>query len=157
MKASMQAGLVLILAVAAGVAFGDERKVVFDLRAGDPGRMEARLVGDIKYMAAHYRKQDMDFKAVVVVSGRAYKYFIDDLENSPYRDEEGISELQEKFRPLLRELNDNYGVTFEMCEVGMRDRNIQPETLYSYVNADKLQAVYLIDWQTKGYAYVPVN
>ena len=157
MKATIQTGLVLLLAVIASEAFGEERKVVFDLRAGDPGRMEARLVGDIKYMAEYYENLDLDFKAVVVISGRAYKYFIDDVENSPFRDEAGISALQDKFRPLLQELNDDYGVTFEMCEVGMKDRNIEAKTLYSYVNADKLQAVYLIDWQSKGYAYVPVN
>ena len=135
----------------------EERKVVFDLRAGDPARIDARLVGDIKYMADHYKERNIDFKAVVVISGRAYKYFIEDLENSPYNDDEELVELQQKYRPIFAELNKDYGVTFEMCEVGMSDRNIKAESLYSYVTSDKLQAVYLVDWQNAGYAYVPVN
>lgn len=157
MKTLRNSMISLFLFAVAGVALAEERNVVFDLRSGDPGRMEARLVGDIKYMADYYKSKGMDFNAVVVISGRAFKYFIDDLENSPYREEEGIAELQEKFRPLFQELNDDYGVVFEMCEVGMRDRNIEAESVYSYVNTDKLQAVYLIDWQMKGYAYIPVN
>ena len=34
-----------------------------------------------------------------------------------------LVELQEKYRPIFAELNSDYGVTFEMCEVGMSDRN----------------------------------
>ena len=147
----------MIFLVLTGLSLADERKVVFDLRAGDPQRIEARLVNDIKYIKDHYDGRNIEFKAVVVISGRAYKYFIEDLENSPYKDDAELVDVQNKFRPLFRELNDDYGVTFEMCEVGMNDRNINAESLYSYVNADKLQAVYLIDWQNAGYAYVPVN
>jgi intracellular sulfur oxidation DsrE/DsrF family protein len=147
----------LIFLALTGTSLAEERKVVFDLRAGDPARIDARLVGDIKYMADHYKKRNIEFKAVVVISGRAYKYFIEDLENSPYKDDEELVELQEKYRPIFAELNSDYGVTFEMCEVGMSDRNIKSESLYSYVTSDKLQAVYLVDWQNAGYAYVPVN
>jgi intracellular sulfur oxidation DsrE/DsrF family protein len=147
----------VIFLATTGLSAAEERKVVFDLRSGDPARIEARLVEDIKYMTRHYRERNIEFKAVVVISGRAYKYFIEDLANSPYKDEVELIEVQNKFRPIFKELNDDYGVTFEMCEVGMSDRNIKPESLYSYVNSDKLQAVYLVDWQNAGYAYVPVN
>ena len=147
----------LFFLVLTGLSIADERKVVFALRSGDPDRIEARLVSDIKYIKNHYEERNIDFKAVVVISGRAYKYFIEDLENSPYKDDEELVEIQNKFRPTFKELNDDFGVTFEMCEVGMSDRNIKAESLYSYVNSDKLQAVYLIDWQNAGYAYVPVN
>jgi intracellular sulfur oxidation DsrE/DsrF family protein len=140
-----------------GLSAAEERKAVFDLRADDPERIQARLVDDIKYMTDHYKKRNIEFKAVVVISGRAYKYFIEDLENSPYKGDEELVKLQNRFRPIFKELNETYGVKFEMCEVGMKDRNIQADSLYSYVNSDKLQAVYLVDYQTEGYAYVPVN
>ena len=147
----------MIFLALTGLSAADERKAVFDLRSGDPDKIEVRLVSDIKHIADHYKKRNIEFKAVVVISGRAYKYFIEDLDNSPYKDEEGLVEAQSKLRPIFRELNDDYGVTFEMCEVGMSDRNIKAESLYSYVKSDKLQAIYLIDWQNAGYAYVPVN
>ena len=147
----------LIFLVFTGLSSADERKAVFDLRSGDPERIEVRLVNDIKYMMDHYKERNIEFKPVVVISGRAYKYFIEDLEDSPYKDDDELVEMQSKFQQLFKELNDDYGVKFEMCVVGMNDRNINAESLYSYVNADKLQAVYLIDWQNAGYAYVPVN
>ena len=145
------------LLAAAGPAVGDEKKAVFDMRSGDPDRINVRLFNDIKYIADHYKRQGDEFKAVIVISGKSYKYFIDDLENSPYADEEGLSAVQAQFKPLITELNEDYGVQFEMCEVGMTDRGIRKETLYPFVSADRIQQVLLIDWQEKGYAYLPFN
>jgi len=147
----------LLFLVFTGLSTAEERKAVFDLRSGDPERIEARLVNDIKYMVDHYKERNIEFKPVVVISGRSYKYFIEDLEDSPYKDDEELVAEQSKFRGLFKELSDEYGVKFEMCVVGMNDQNIKAESLYSYVKAEKLQAVYLIDWQNAGYAYVPVN
>ena len=144
------------LLLAAAESGADERKAVFDLRSGDPDRIKERLVNDIKRIATHYESEGHQFKAVVVISGRAYKYFIEDLDNSPYRDEEGLDSVQAWLPSMFKELNDDYDVSFEMCEVGMTDRNIKPETLFPFVVADRLQAIYLIDWQNAGYAYVPV-
>ena len=138
-------------------AGADEKKAVFDLRSGDPDRINVRLFNDIKYFADYYQQQGYEFKAVIVISGKAYKFFIDALENSPYRDEAGLREVQATFIPLIQALNEDYNVVFEMCEVGMNDRNIKKETLYPFVSADRIQQVLLIDWQHKGYAYLPFN
>jgi len=94
---------------------------------------------------------------VVVISGKSYKFFIEDLENSPFKDEEELVEIQKKFGPLLLELNDEYHVRFEMCGAGMRSRNIKAESLYSFVHSDKPKPVYLIDWQNAGYARMPID
>lgn len=147
----------LLFLALTGFSYADERKVVYDLRSADAGRIEVRLIGDLKFLSDYYEKQGIEFKAVVVVSGRAYKFFIEDLENSPYKGDAELVEIQERLRPMLQELNDDYGVEFEMCVVGMNDRNIKAESLYSYVRADRLQAVYLIDHQNAGYAYMPLN
>lgn len=139
------------------VSFADERKAVIDLRSGDPEKIEVRLLGDLKYLSDYYAKQGHEFKAVVVISGKSYKYFIEDLANSPYKDEKELAAIQKTFRPLMQELHDDYGVRFEMCEVGMKARNIKAESLYPFVHSDKSQPVLLIDWQSAGYAYLPMN
>jgi len=138
-------------------SFADERKAVFDLRTDDPEKIEVRLLGDLKYLSNYYKEQGHEFKAVVVISGKSYKYFIEDLANSPYKDEKDLVKLQQTFRPLMQELVDDYDVRFEMCEVGMTARNISPDSLYPFVHADKSQPVLMIDWQTAGYAYLPMN
>lgn len=135
----------------------DERKVVFDLTSGDAERIETRLLNGIKFLSDYYEEQNIELKVVVVISGKSYKYFIDDLANSPYKDEKALVEVQNKFRPLLKELNDEYGVRFDMCASGMKTRNITAESLYSFVHSDKVQPVYMIDWQNEGYAYMPMN
>jgi len=65
--------------------------------------------------------------------------------------------MQAQFKPLLENLNDIYGVTFNMCSSGMKARKIAKNTLYKYVHADKMKSVYLINAQNEGYAYMPIH
>jgi intracellular sulfur oxidation DsrE/DsrF family protein len=137
-------------------AQADERKVIIDLRSDSTSRIEARLIGDLKDMRAHYAAEGHEFKAVVVISGRAYKFFVEDLEASPFKDEEGLPEINEGLVPLMQELVDDYGVDFQMCTVGMRDRGIKKDALYPFVNAEKSQPILMVDYQNAGYAYLPI-
>jgi len=54
-------------------------KAVFDLTTGDSQRIENRIINSIKGLSEYYKNQQKEFKAVVVVSGKSYKYFIQDL------------------------------------------------------------------------------
>lgn len=143
--------------LAADESVADEKKAVFDLTSGDSEKIEARIVNNIKFLTSYYKKQKISFKAVVVISGKSYKYFIEDLENSPYKGEEDLVAAQKKLRPLLKELHDKFSVRFDMCGQGMKSRNISAESLYPFVNSDKMKYVYLVDWQNEGYAYIPIH
>ncbi len=134
----------------------DERKAMFDLTTGEVGRIETRIVGTIKYLGDYYKKQGDEFKAVVVISGKPYKYFIQDLANSPFKDDKALAAAQGKLKPMLLELHEKYGVRFDMCGAGMRSRNIKAESLYPFVHTDKMKYVYLVNWQNEGYAYIPI-
>jgi len=134
----------------------DERKVIIDLRSDSTSRIEARLIGDLKDMQAHYEAEGHEFKAVVVISGQAYKFFVENLDASPFKDEEGLSEVNRKFVPLMQELVNDYHVDFQMCTVGMRDRGIEKSSLYPFVNAEKSQPILMVDYQNAGYAYLPI-
>ena len=145
-------GLLLL----SGLVQAEERKVVFDLTAGDSTRIEERIVGNIKFLSNYYKKHHIDFKAIVVISGKSYKFFIKDLANSPYKDDVVLAKAQKKLAPMLKELSEKYQVRFDMCGAGMRSRKIKAESLYSFVHTDKMKYVYLIDWQNLGYAYIPI-
>ncbi len=148
--------LLLTLILASAAVFAEERKAVFDLTAEDPERIEQRIIDSIKGMHDHYRSQGIEFKAVVVISGKSYKYFVEDLQNSPYKGDTGLAELQKKFQPAFAELHDRYGVQFDMCGVGMKARGVEASSVYPFVNTDKSKYIYLIDWQNAGYAYIPI-
>ncbi|HQS67975.1 MAG TPA: DsrE family protein [Sulfuricurvum sp.] len=150
-------GAVLTCLLYVSAVYADGAKVVYDLSSGDSAKIEKEMIKSIKNVAQYYKSQNQEFKAIVVISGDAYKYFIQDLKESPYTMDKAAIEIQPKFRPLLQELNDNDHVTFKMCSVGMKVRQIKQETLYPFVHADMMKDVYLINAQNEGYAYIPVH
>lgn len=147
----------LLLTSVAALASAEERKLVYDLKLGDADRLVGYLFDDIKYNAAYYAEHGIDFRAAVVISGQAYKFFVEDLDNSPYKDEPGLAAVQAKFRPILEELVEDYGVEFNMCVVGMERQGLTADLLYSFVEAEKSQPIYLTDYQADGYAYLPLH
>jgi len=156
MRTSQSVLVTLASLLIAASSLADERKVIIDLRSDSTSRIEARLIGDLKDMRAHYEIEGHELKAVVVISGKAYKFFVEDLDASPYKDEAGLSVINSELTPLMRELVNDYDVEFQMCTVGMRDRGIKKDALYSFVNAEKSQPILMIDHQNDGYAYLPI-
>ena len=134
-----------------------EQKVVFDLTSGDVDKIEKHLIKNIEGLAGYYKENDIEFKAVVVISGSAYKYFVKDLKASPFKGKMKVARAQKKLAPLLEKLHTQYGVEFDMCKGGMKARKIDKKVLYSYVKTDLNKSVYLIKWQNEGYAYLPVH
>ena len=149
--------LSLLLMSVAALASAEERKLVYDLKLGDADQIVFALFDDIKYNAAHYEERSIDFKAAVVISGQAYKFFVEDIENSPFKDDPELPAIQKRFRPILEELVTEYGVEFNMCVIGMQRRNLTADVLYPFVEAEKSQPIYLADYQAEGYAYLPLN
>jgi intracellular sulfur oxidation DsrE/DsrF family protein len=147
----------IALLLSLGSAHADTLKVVYDLTTGDSKKIEKHLVNSINAVAEYYQKEQKELKVMVVISGDAYKYFINDLKASPYKEDQDAIEAQAKFRHRLQNLNDTFGVTFNMCSVGMKARKIDKNTLYKYVNAEVMKSVYLIGAQNDGYAYMPIH
>jgi hypothetical protein len=149
--------LFIVLLLSLGSVYGDTAKVVYDLTTGDSKKIEKHLINSIDAVAKYYKKEKKELKVIVVISGNAYKYFVNDLKASPYNEDQDVIEVQEKFKHRLQNLNDTYGVTFNMCSSGMKARKIDKSTLYKYVHADVMKSVYLIDAQNEGYAYMPIH
>ena len=149
--------LVLVFSVCLSVSYAQSAKVVYDLTSGDSTKIEKHLINSIRALGKHYKEEKIELKVIVVISGDAYKYFINDLEKSPYVLEQDVIEVQKKFKTRLKDLNEIYGVTFNMCSSGMRARKIDQNTLYHYVHADVMKSIYLIEAQNNGYAYMPIH
>lgn len=149
--------LVLVFSVCLSVSYAQSAKVVYDLTSGDSAKIEKHLINSIKALGKYYKKEKITLEVIVVISGDSYKYFVNDLEKSPYASEEEVIKVQKKFKTRLKDLNDIYGVTFNMCSSGMRARQIDQNSLYQYVHAEVMKSVYLIEAQNNGYAYMPIH
>jgi uncharacterized protein len=132
-------------------------KVVYDLTSGDNAKIEKHLIKSMNALFDYYEKEKIEFQVIVVISGDAYKYFVDNLKESPYADDKDILLAQNKFKMPLFELADKKHITFNMCSAGMKARKIKKDTLYQYVHADVMKSVYLIKAQNDGYAYMPIH
>jgi intracellular sulfur oxidation DsrE/DsrF family protein/Ca2+-binding EF-hand superfamily protein len=133
-----------------------ENKVVYDLRTGEAKNINSKLES-IKAVANHYIDKKSDYKIAVVIGGDAYKFFVDDLQFSPYDKDAELKALKPEIEPKIRELAEGYDVNFTMCDVGIEYRAIPEDALYNFVEAKKTRSIYLIEFQNDGYAYIPIH
>jgi len=149
--------LLVMLLLSSSAVYADAAKVVYDLTTSDVQKIKKHLIHSVTEVSRYYKSQNKDFTAIVVISGDAYQFFVQDLKNSPYTDNSELVTLQSELKPLFQKLHDEHHVTFNMCETGMAARNIKKETLYKFVNAEMMKSIYLIDAQNDGYAYMPIH
>ena len=147
----------IILLLGIDLLYADTLKVVYDLSTGDSRKIETHLINSIGAVSRYYAAEKKKLEVKVVISGDAYKYFIDELKASPYASDKDVKDIQAYFKIRLKDLHDVYGVTFQMCSSGMKMKNIEKQTLYKFVEAEKMKSVYLIDAQNDGYAYMPIH
>ncbi len=149
---------IMFLIFVFGFSYGtDEKKVVVDLKTGDIKRFKFYLLSGLTSMAEYYKNNLEELKAVVVIHGDAYKFFIKDLNNSPYKNDSELKRNQKELGERLKNLAKIYKVRFEMCEIGMKNKKIPKESLYPFVNLSYSAGISLVDWQNKGYAYLPIH
>jgi len=132
-------------------------KAVINLTTGDLERFKMYLLSGVANSAEYYKNQLKELNVVVIIHGDAYKFFVKDLENSPYKTDETLRKNQEEISKKLEYLVNNYHVKFQMCEAGMKSKKINPKTLYPFVELIPNAFIGLVDWQNKGYAYIPIH
>jgi len=148
--------VMLLFLLSGGSVCAKSLKVVYDLRSGDKDVIHKQLINTVKVLSAYYEKNNKKLDVIVVISGKAYKYFIDDIDNSPYWYDNDLIEVQKRLKPRLEMLHEMFGVKFQMCVLGMTIQEIEKKTLYPYVEAEAMRSIYLIDAQNDGYAYLPL-
>ncbi len=131
-------------------------KAVFDLTSGNSKVLKDKVVWNIRTISDKMRDQNKTLKSIIVISGDAYKFFIKDVQNSPYNTADVIA-AQGTLEPILSDLQKNYNVQFHMCASGMKKRNITPKSLYPYIEHKNNKVHYLIEAQNSGFAYIPFH
>ena len=139
---------IIVIALGFSSALADEtlsseKKVVYDLKTGDMETLERTLISGVMKNSVYYQNKLQELKVIVVIHGESYKFF---------QKKDQMSELGKK----LKTLSESYGVVFEICEVGMKKRDISKQSLYPFVDIVPNASIALIDAQSEGYAYLPL-
>jgi len=133
------------------------RKVVFDLTTGDMKTFEQRILSGVARYTAYYQGKIQEFSAVVVIHGDAYKFFVKDLAQSPYKDQTALVKANNDLKKRIASAKDTYGVEFLMCEANMRKAKLTEKDIYPFVKLVPSSTMGLIEKQNEGYAYIPVR
>jgi intracellular sulfur oxidation DsrE/DsrF family protein len=129
------------------------KRVVMDLVTADAERFERIVLKGTEAHTTYYGNQLLEYEAVFVIHGGAYKFFLKDLKGTPY-EKEAFAKRHEALAKRLEALVENYNVTFEVCSAGLRSRGLPQDKLYPFVKPVFSSASALIDWQDRGHAYV---
>lgn len=133
------------------------RKAVFDLTTGKMKTFEQRILSGVARYTAHYQGQMEEFDAVVVIHGDAFKFFVKDLANSPYKDQTELVKANNDLKTRIAAASDIYNVKFLMCEANMLKAKLKQEDIYPFVKIVPSSSMGLIEKQNEGYAYIPVR
>jgi len=147
--------LILFFVLSSFAEESEIKKVVFDFRTGDIKKFEEWINGIAKHID-YYRNKLEDLKVVIVAHGDSYKFFLKDLSKTPYKNDKELLKRQKEFYERLKNLHDFYGVKFEICKLGMIARKLDLNNLYPFVKPVHSALTGLVEWQNKGYAYMPV-
>lgn len=149
----------LILLTLCTLLFAEEgvKKVVFDFTSGNIKTLDKKLLSGIAFNKTHYENQLEKLDVAVVIHGDAYKFFIADLEHSPYKNDAELAKAHADLGKRLAAMSKNYEVEFIMCESGMKSHKIDKSTLYDFVKLTPSSTIGLIDKQNNHYAYVPIH
>ena len=133
------------------------QKILVDLTSGDLETIKTRIISGLPGAMKHFTQAGDTVEIAVVIHGDAYKFFVENLENTKYWADEQLSASQDELREKLGNLRKTYGIVFEMCQVGMNRRGILTEDIYKFVTPIPSAMIGLIKWQNQGYAYIPVH
>lgn len=142
---------------AAEAKLPEEARVVVALTTGDLDTFEKRVVKGLPALANTYREQGRRLVPVVVIHGEAYRFFLKDLTKTRYAGDAAVKARQAELRASLEKLAKEHGVRFEICAAGMKARQLDTANVYPFVHVVPNAVISLIDWQQRGYAFVPVG
>lgn len=135
----------------------DLKKAVFDLTTSDLTTFESRVIKGVAFNKAHYESKFQELDIIVVIHGGAYKFFVKDLTKTKYKNDKKIFSASKEIEQRLTSLIKTYNVKFQVCGVGLKKNEIDEENIYNFVEVIPSAMVGLIDAQSSGYAYIPVD
>lgn len=149
--------IMLIFLLTTTFLSADSKKVMIALTTGDSKTFQSRFLSGLPNMINYFKENNNTVDVVVVIHGDAYKFFIDNIKDSPYKDIKELYLLQNEFKKQLELLTTQYAVKLEICSIGMKKRKIEPNLLYKFVTPIHSAMTGLVVWQNQGYAYLPIE
>ncbi len=149
--------MMLMLLIGMLHAEEDVAKVVFDLTTSDLPTFEKKVLKGIAVHKAHYEGNLKELEVAVVIHGGAYKFFVKDPANSPFKGDKALVEAHETLAKRIASMSENYGVTFLMCRSGMAANKLDEKDIYPFVEIVPNSTIGLIDKQEEGFAYIPIG
>ncbi|MDA3945870.1 MAG: DsrE family protein [Helicobacteraceae bacterium] len=149
---------IVLLVLLVGLLQANEvYKVVYDLTTDNMKTFEQKVLGGIPFTKDHYQGDSKELEAVVIIHGGAYKFFLNDVSKSTFKNEQDVINAQPNLKTRLKKLADTYNITFLMCNVGATKHKLKRENIYSFVKMTPSAVIGLINMQNKGYAYIPID
>lgn len=148
----------LALALAGSLLAEDGvKKVVFDLKTGNIETFEKKVLQGIVFHKTYYEGNLEKLDTTVVIHGDAYKFFIKDLKNSPYKNDKKLIAVHDELAKRIASMSSTYEVEFLMCEATMKSLKIDKSNVYDFVKLTPNSTIGLIDKQNEQYGYVPIH
>jgi len=149
----------LLIFALCGMVFAEEgvKQVVFDLKTGQLESFEKKVLQGIAYHKAHYEGKLEKLDVAVVIHGDAYKFFVKDLKNSPYKNDKKLIAAHDQLTKRIATMANTYEVEFLMCEATMKTLKIDKSNVYDFVKLTPNSTIGLIDKQNEHYAYIPIH
>jgi hypothetical protein len=138
-------------------AFADTKKFMIDLKTGDLESFSNQLLVGVPGTIDYFTAQGDTIDVAVVIHGEAYKFFVQNLDNTQYGMDKSLVNHQEEIHKRLEEIEKKYHIHLDICMSGMHKKGILSEDLYPFVTPIKSAMVGLVKWQNAGYAYVPAH
>ena len=147
---------IILLLVLVSFLFGDDKvpKVVIDLTTSSIVKFEKYILKSIVVHKNHYENSFKELEVAVVIHGGAYKFFLNNLENSIYKDDKELVKVYEDLKKRITTLSDTYDVKFYMCKVGKTRNKLQNKDILNFVKIIPTSTIGLIDRQNEGFAYI---
>ena len=130
----------------------DEARVVWDFTVGEPDKFAMRLE-DMRDTMRTFAKRGMKTRFAMIVRGAASKLI---TQSPPGASSPELQKAAARIATLLEELAGQ-GVLVEQCGVALRRQGVRREDLLSLVTVIENSFVSIVDYQLRGYAYVPVD
>ena len=149
--------IVLFLMLVGILQAQEAYKVVYDLTTANIKTFEQRVLKGIVFTKTYYENNSKKLDAVVIIHGGAYKFFLNDVNKSEFKNEQDVINAKASLKNRLEKLSDTYNIKFLMCNVGAMKHKLKRDNIYSFVKMTPSAVIGLIDMQNDGYAYVPID
>lgn len=125
-----------------------EKKALFGCHSGD-AKVVGRTLDYMYHLANYYDKHGESYDMVMVAQSECVKFMLDSLDGTEYKNEDIPIDIDLKLEKLKGKAR------FEQCAATLDRKQIDYKKLRKGVGIVPSATVSTVDYQLKGYAYIP--